>query len=403
MSKLLIVGLIIMVLDAVVSMLEAALFSLPRTKALVLSEKSSVGRIILQLKDNVESPITTLVSLSNFITILGGATIGVMTERIYGSAWVALSAAVLTISVMIFAEIIPKRLGERYAESALIVGAAPLFFASKIFSPVTWFIRIITSPFTKKPRLFTSEEEIAVLTRLGSKEGTIESDEAELIHRVFRLNDITAKDMMTPKSHTIFIDGGKKIGELADFIKSATHTRMPVFEGTKDNIIGMVHQRDLIRALLGGEHDREVKEFAADAVFVDESRLGDELMREFQEKRVHLAVVTNVTGNVLGVVGLEDVLEELVGEIIDEKDIAPDLIKRISKNEVLVHGQTRMSYLGHFFNLNIKSKKTLNRFLKENFGRLPEVNEEIALGGVRFIIDAVGPKEIERVRVVKPE
>jgi putative hemolysin len=217
------------------------------------------------------------------------------------------------------------------------------------------------------------------------------------------LNDITAGDMMTPKSFVHFLDGAKTLGEIAEYVKSARHSRMPVFEGDKNTIVGMAHQRDLLKAITDGEVERPVKAYVRDALLVPDTLLADELLRKFQERRTHLAVVISEYGNVVGVVGLEDVLEELVGEIIEEKDVAPELIKRIAKNEILVHGQTRIPNINHFFNTEVKSKKTVNGFLLDKFGRLPEAGERLEYDGLMIIVEESNPQSIEKVRIIKKE
>src|SRR3989338_9864929 len=136
-------------------------------------------------------------------------------------------------------------------------------------------------------------------------------------------------------------------------------------------------------------------------MFVPETKIADDILRDFQEKRFHLAIVVNEYGGMAGAVGLEDVLEELVGEIIDEKDVAPDLMKRVSKTEIIAHGQTRIAQVNHFFNTEVKSHKTVNGFLLEKFGRIPETGEKFESGGLVFYAEEVGPRQIDRAKIVK--
>src|SRR3989338_3302919 len=198
---------------------------------------------------------------------------------------------------------------------------------------------------------------------------------------------------MTPKPLVDFIDGNRTVAELAEAVKTAKHSRLPVYENDANNIVGVVHQRNLLIALANGEVDQPVKNFAWDAMIVPESRPIDDLLKDMREKRAQLAVVISDYGNVVGGVG--------IGEIIDEKDVAPELIKRVSKNEIVVHGQTRVAYINQFFNTEIKSKKNLNGFLLEKFGEVPEEGVVLELGGIRFVAEAVGPRAIDRVRISK--
>jgi CBS domain containing-hemolysin-like protein len=164
-----------------------------------------------------------------------------------------------------------------------------------------------------------------------------------------------------------------------------------------------VHQRNLLIALTRGEREELVKKYVWEAMMVPESRLIDDLLRDMREKRTQLAVVVSEYGSVVGVVGIEDIIEELIGEIIDEKDVAPEFIKRVSKIEIIVHGQTRISYLNHFFNTEIKSKKTVNGFLMEHFGRVPKIGEAHDYKDLIFTVEAATTREVDRVRIVKKE
>src|SRR3989338_9534328 len=238
--------------------------------------------------------------------------------------------------------------------------APPIKAAATVFAPITWLIQKITSPFTAADKPATSREEIAFLARLGQKEGTIKEYEGQLISRAFKLADITAGDMMTPKPFVFSLNGASSLGEAQELIKNASHSRIPVYENSKDNITGMVHQRDMLKALAEDKHASLIKEYMHKHLTVPESRLGDDLLKDFLESKNHLALVVSDYCNMVGIVGLEDVLEELVGEIVDEKDIAPQFIKRISRSEILVHGQTHVQHINHFFNTSINSKKSLN-------------------------------------------
>lgn len=402
MFNLFLIVMFMLLLDAVVSASEAAIFTVPVNRARLLAEKHSLGKSLLKLKESMEQPITTLIALSNLITIGGSVFVGTVANDVFGSKGLGAFAAILTFVVMVFGEIVPKRIGERYAEVIALAVAPFMRVLSVWFRPLIWLIDAITRPLTLPKRAFTSEEEISFLARVGGKEGAIEPDEAELIGRVFKLNDITAGDMMTPLPLVLLIDGEKKIGEVAQFIQTASHTRLPVYSGNKNNIIGVAHQRDLLKALANGETERFVKEFSREALVVPDSRLGDDLLRDFQRSGSHLAIVTSDYGHSVGVIGLEDVVEELVGEIVEEKDVAPETIKRVSKSEILVHGQTPIAAINHFFNLDIKSrKKTLNGFLLEAFGRIPQRGETYHAFNAQFVVEDVSVNAIERVRIAK--
>lgn len=384
-------------------MVEASLFSYSLTKAKLAAQKGGrVAKVAFEVRERPFRAIATFVILSTTVNTVGSILVGSYAASLFSSRGVGIFSAVLTFFIIIFSEIFPKNIGERWSHVIFPAAAMPLRWLSIILGPIVKVFEILAKPFTTGVSPFTtSEEEIALLTTVGASEGTIEPQEAEMIKRVFRLNDITSSDMMTLRPFVTFIDGAKTLSDIASFIKEAKHSRFPVFEGDQNNITGIVHQRDLLRGITDGELDRRVSEYARDVMIVPESRIADDLLKDFQEKRSHLAVVVNEYGTVVGVVGLEDVLEELVGEIIDEKDVAPELIKRVSKNEIIVHGQTRIAQINHFFNTDLKSKKTVNGFLMEKLGKIPEGGAKFEIGDLVFYAEEVGPRQIDRVKIVK--
>lgn len=403
MTSLLLIVLTVIVLDSIVSASEAAIFSIPLNRVRQLAEKKSSAKVLLSLKESMARPIATLIALSNLITILGSVFVGWITSRLLGEFWVGVVGAILTFLIMIFAEIIPKRLGEKYAEPISLVMARPIRAVAVIFNPIVKVIEKITGPFLPKGEISISREDLAFLTHQGAKEGSIKPYEERMIEGIFKLSDVTAGDMMTPKPFVFFLDGRKTLKEVLPLLQKENHSRIPVYEENKDKVIGIVHQRELLRALTDGKGDTLVKDYIKKPLVVPESRLGEDLLRDFLSAKIHLAVVVDDYGAVAGVVGLEDVLEEIVGEIVDEKDVTPELIKRVAKNQIVVHGQTHIPYINHFFNVNIQSKKTINGFLLRKFGRLPQVGESVKLENLTIAVEEVSHSAIERVRIVKEE
>jgi CBS domain containing-hemolysin-like protein len=404
MVSILAVIFFIIFFDAIVCASEAAIYSVPIHRARFLAEyEGQMGKSLLILKESMERPITTLLALQSLITIVGSIVVGLLASRRFTDVWVGFIAGGMTFLVTIFGEIIPKRMGERYAEPLALFSAPILHITSKIFSPVSFLVAYLTGPFVGgKDSKVTSEEEIAFLANVAEKEGTIEHGESQMIQRIFRFNDITAADIMTPRQFVEFIDGAKTIGELADFIKALKHSRYPVYEGEKNNIIGIVHQRNLLKALAVGELSQPVKNYMWEAMLVPESRLADDLLKDMRDKRAQLAVVVSDYGDLVGVVGIEDIVEELVGEIVDEKDVAPELIKRVGKNEILAHGQTQLSHINHFFNTDLKSRrKNLNGLVLEQLGELPKEGAAFDYKNMHFVVEAVGPRTVDRVRITK--
>ena len=403
MATLVILAVSLIVIGGFLSLIEAALFSYSISKARVFVAQGRFGaHKALELREKPLKTIATLVVLSTTTNTVGSILMGSLASKLFSDVGIGIFSAVLTFFIITLAEILPKNIGERWSAVIFPLAAVPLSWLTILISPLVVILEIISKPFTSGASPFTtSEEEIALLTQTGVKEGVIKAREATMIARVFKLNDITAGDMMTPRPFVTFLDGEASVKDVAEFIKNAKHSRIPVYQGNKDNIVGIVHQRDLLRALANDEFDKKIASYARKAVFVPDTRLADDLLHDFQEQHTHLAIVMSEYGNIVGVVGLEDVLEELVGEIIDEKDVVPDIIKRVSKDEILAHGQTKVASVNHFFNLDLKSKKTLHGFLSEKMNHTPDAGEFFELDSLRFHIEEVLGHHIEKVRITK--
>ena len=311
-------------------MIEAALFSVSLSKAKILKEQERKGASsLVAVKEKIHQSITVIVIFNNAFNIVGSMMVGVVAINIWGSTWIGLISAFVALLIIFFGEIIPKSIGESYAVSISLLFARPLVLATSVFSPFILIIDFLTRPFEKKKRII-SEDEIKILSYLGHMEGSIEADEKEMIQKVFLLNDLTAKDIMTPRTVVEFLEAEETLGNSEEKIYSVPHSRLPIYDGNLDNIIGICHQRDLLIALSKDEKNRKIKEFAKkeSLLFVPEDIKLDELIPLFQKQKTHLAVVKDGFNGTAGVVTFEDALEQIVGEIVDETDKVVDLRKK---------------------------------------------------------------------------
>ena len=336
MEELILVILVILVGSGICSMVEAALFSISLSRARILLEQKKFGAIsLLKIKGNMHRSITVIVIFNNIFNIAGSIFVGLIAMETLGSAWIGVVSAIFTFLIIIFSEIVPKTVGTSYSEPIALYTAKPLLLITKLFSPIIWFIDLFIKPFSAKKRI-VSEEEIKILSRLGHIEGSIEADEEEMIQKIFTLNDLTAKDIMTPRIVVKAFEGNEILNKIKDEIYSLPHSRFPIYENNLDNIIGVCHQRDLLIAFGKETEEKRIKEFIKKdyLLFVNEKIKLDKLILIFQKQKIHLAIVTDEFGGTSGVVTLEDVLEQIVGEIVDETDKSIDLrikAKKIGK------------------------------------------------------------------------
>ncbi len=300
---------------------EAAFFSMPLNKAKIATNQKKKGaEYLLKIKKDMRPTITVLVVFTNIFNIAGSIFVGTMAAEIFGSAKIGIFSAVLTFLVIIFAEIIPKSIGETFAFPISIFLAKPFFYLTKIFTPLIRLIEFFTSPLPKK-RKTVSEEEIRTLSNIGFLEGVIEKDEKEMIHRVFLLNDLETRDIMTPRTVVTAFEGSKKLKDLENEIYSLSHSRIPIYKDNLDNIIGICHQRDLLISFSRGEKEKTVSELAnREVIRVRENKKIDTLIPIFRKTRCHLAIVVDEFGGTSGVISLEDVLEQIIGSVVDETD-----------------------------------------------------------------------------------
>ena len=327
MSMLLITIGIVLLSSAICSGSEAALFSVPIVKVRRLAQSNRPGaQALLSIREQMNRPIATIVILNNIANIVGTSVVVIVAENALGDQWLSLVSGVLTFLVIIFSEIIPKTVGERYSDQIAVVIARPVAGLTRILTPLIWCIEKITNPLTAGGNSFTTDEaEIQLLAKMGQEAGTIEDDEFEMIRKIFNLNDITAADLMTPRVVMTYLKGDLTLAEAKEDILNSPHSRIIVIGETLDEVIGVALKTELLAGIIEGKLDQSISHFAYKVHFVLGRKRANQLLSIFQQTRQHLAVVVDEYGGVSGVVTLEDVLEVLTGQLVDETDTIVDL------------------------------------------------------------------------------
>ncbi len=320
---LLFIGVIVS--SGLCSMSEAAILSLSPVRARIMVEqKHGNARDVLYLKNNITYVISAVVIVNNAINIVGSIFVGNMVAMRFGNQWLGLASTVLTFTIIILSEIIPKTIGERHKIPISLAIAKPLRWLVWIFRPVVTILIKITRPFVAGHHIpKVTEEEIKMMLKLGRDAGTVEMDEEVLCNRVFKLNDLRAFQMMRPIDQIYALPAGRSLGELKEKIISSRYSRIAVYEKDPFDFVGMVQQRVLLREIAKDNYSATVRDFMTDPIFVNWFTKADELLEKFQARHQHLFIVQDTNGRDVGVVTMEDVLEELFGEIYDEKDVKP--------------------------------------------------------------------------------
>lgn len=311
--------------SALCSVAEAAILSLPLIRARILHEQNRRNaRTLLYVKENISYGVASIVILNNAINIFGSIFIGQQVAMRFGNQWLGAASAVMTFSIIVAGEIIPKMLGERYKVSMSLFFAKPIRVLMWIFHPLVDFIMKITRPFVMGPTFHPkiTEEEIRMMLQLARAEGTVEMNEEVLCSRVFKLNDLRAAQLMKPIEQIYALPADKTLEELKDAIINSRFSRIVVYDKDPKDIIGTVQHRTLLREIAKDNYNVRVREFMTKPLFVNWFMKADALLKKFQAYNQHLFIVQDSHGRDVGVVTMEDVLEELFGEIYDEKDMA---------------------------------------------------------------------------------
>jgi len=318
----------VLITSGLCSMMEAAILSIPFVRVRIMHEKKRPkARDLLFIKEHIHSAVATIVILNNAINIMGAVFVGQIVANIFGNQFLGIFSAVLTLAIIIIAEVIPKTIGEHYKVQVSLASAKFLRILMWIFHPVVKIIGSLMIPFRRKTkRPWVTEEEIKILLRLGRDYGTVEVDEERLIGRVFKLNDLTARQIMKGVKNIYALDGNKTLaGEKENIIKSP-YSRIAIYENNLSNIIGICQQRILLKEIANDNYTSQIKEFTSQPIFVNTEEKADTLLEKFQSYHQHLFIVRDNKLKNVGIITMEDVLEELFGEIYDEKD-KPNLEK----------------------------------------------------------------------------
>jgi len=322
MFSLLILFLSVLTASALCSLVEAAVLSLPFVRAKVLNEQGKPGaRDLLYLKEHIDKTLATIVILNNTINIIGSIFVGQHASLLFGEQWLGVISAIITFIIIVAGEIIPKTIGERYKTTLSLLVAKPLRWVVWFMQPIVDIVMGVTKPFLRKrnlPRI--TEEEIKMMLKIGRDAGVVESDEEILCNHVFRLNDLKAYQMMKPISQIYALQAKAKLSEIKEGIIGSRFSRIAVYDKDPLDIVGVVQHRVLLREIAKDNYDALVQDFITEPIFISHSTKADTLLEKFRTYHQHLFIVQNETGKNIGLITMEDVLEELFGEIYDEKD-----------------------------------------------------------------------------------
>ena len=405
-------------LSAFFSGSESAFFSLTISDIRRLREEKKDSRKKTRILELLENPKRLLTSIlfGNTIVNVAAATVAALFTHQFSPfpslphVQLLLEIVVVTGCILLFSEILPKIIAVKSA----IVFAEWASLPLKIMTVILWPISVILVQFSKqvcqllgikKELPFVNEDEIKTLIEVGEEKGTLDSAEREMIHSIFEFGETIAREIMIPRMDMLALEQETPLEEVLDLIREKGHSRIPVYQETADHIVGILFVKDLLPYMQNGHKFPPLRDLVRDAYFVPESKPIDELLKVFQKERTHMAIVVDEYGGTAGLITLEDIIEEIVGDIRDEYDREAPLVKKVNKNTWIVDGKIDIEDFNEILNLNIPCEEdyeSLGGFIFQQSGRIPNENDVVDYEGIKLIVEKVHHNRVKKVRVVLP-
>jgi CBS domain containing-hemolysin-like protein len=411
MDVLILLSLI--VISAVISTAEIGFFVVNETKLRALAQTgNSRAKLALHLRSDPQKLLSTILVGDRLVGVATPMYATFLTLNIYGGQTsfdeaIAVMVGLLTFVLLVAVDVIPKTLAAKFAVPVTLNMAYPVYGVQLLLKPLLFVMVPLIHKLTGGKGLtlpLVTEEELKIMLDEGGKTGTIEVEKVKMIKNVFQLKDITAEDAMTPRLYVFSLDGNLRLKEAQELLYNSKYSRIPVYDGTLDNITGILYKTRALTELAKGQNEAKLKDIAYPPLFVPSGKTADDLMKQFQQEKRHMAVVVNEFGGVMGIVTLEDLLEEVVGEIMDETDITEELIKRLGKNHILVHSRTEVRKVNDFLKVDLGDEAvTIGGLIQQELGRIPTVGEELRIANCRILIHEAEPRSIRSVQIFREE
>lgn len=389
-----------LVLSFICSILEAVLLSITQPFLALRVEKGDrSARLLAKMREEIDEPIAAILTLNTVAHTVGASVGGALALEVFGSEWIALFSAVLTLAILVLSEIIPKTIGATYWKSLAAPSAYVLrtmiVLQKPLLVPLALFNRLITPRGERAPTV--SRAELEVLAEIGRKEGTLDEEEWQVVTNVINLDQIRIGAVMTPRTQVVSVPVEASIEEAMSVMLDEGHLRLPVYDGTIDNVVGIILARDLWRA--DREGVTQIREIMRPPKFVPESKPVEDLIREMRRERIKMAIVVDEFGGTAGLITLEDLIEEIVGEIQDEHETELPPFEQISEGEVRVAGHVPVWEVNERFELRLPDDlyDTIGGYIFGELGRIARVGDEIVVDGGRFRVTAMDGRRIDRL------
>lgn len=400
--------IILIIFSALFSGIETALISVNMIKVnSLLKQKRKGSEALYRLKQNPHKLIVTILIGNNLVNITAASLATVIFTDLFGSGGIGIATGIMTFLILIFGEITPKTLASQNAEAISLIVARPLELFSIFFSPFVSFFenisRFMSYLFGSKKSAELSEDEMKIIVTMGVEEGIMNKEAGEMMHNVLEFKGTKVTEVMTPKVSVEMIDSDKQLKDVIDFVVKMPFSRYPVYSGNKDNITGILDIDDVLRYTKDKKMEVKIKDIARKPFFVPEAKKIDNLLYDFEDKKFHMAIIVDEYGEVAGIATIEDLLEEIVGEIFDKSKRENIYIKKVSSKLIRVDAKASVEEVNKVLHLGLKEENfdTIAGFIEHKLQKIPKKGEEIKLKNVTIEVDEVTDQKIKSVKIIR--
>ena len=405
--------LVLLLLSGIFSSAETALTTYNKIRMRALADEGNKrASAVLAVTENSGKMLSAILIGNNIVNTAVASLATTIAYRLGGTA-VAIASGLMTLLIILFGEITPKTMATIHAEKMSLFYAPVINIFMKIMTPFIFIVNGLSTGLLMLLRIdpnakdnTMTEAELRSVVNVSHQDGVIESDEKEMIYNVFDLGDAIAKDVMVPRVNVTFADIDSSYDELIDLFREDKFTRLPVYQETKDNVVGTINMKDLL-LYDSKKSEFQIKDILREAYFTYEYKSISELLVEMRQASFNIAIVLDEYGETSGLITLEDILEEIVGEIHDEYDEnEEENIKAVGKHEYIIEGSTNLDDLNDSLDLNLESEDydSLGGFIIEKLDRLPKADDSVSTeDGIRMVVEKLDKNRIETVHLYLPE
>ena len=406
--------LILVLLSAFFSSAETAMTTVNKIRIQSLAEQGNRNAILLnKVISNSGKMLSTILIGNNIVNMAASALMTTLTIQVFGNLYVGAATGILTLSILVFGEITPKTLASIHSEKFALAYAKYIYALMFLLTPAVFFVGKLSNAImallgvdpNAKTNIMT-EHELRTLVNVGQEDGVIENEEKQMIYNVFDFGDSTARDVMIPRIDMCFVDVNATYNELMEIFKEDMHTRFPVYEDNTDNVIGIINMKDLL--LYPHDQNFSIRSILREPYFTYEHKATADLMIEMRKASLNLAIVLDEYGATAGLVTLEDLLEEIVGEIRDEYDEDEEEdIREIQKGrEYVASGSAKLDDINDALHIQLESEDydSIGGYIIEQLDCLPTQGQSVTLdSGIRLVVDDLDKNRIEQVHIWLPD